>query len=66
MFGVMDMINKWLVYYKYTDMNGHIVEDNEIIPIWDNELELNVILKKLTPRTNTPRNVVIMNMIKLK
>ncbi|MGM9544870.1 MAG: hypothetical protein ACI3T9_07765 [Romboutsia timonensis] len=59
-------MSKWLVYYKYTDMEGHTVEDNEIISIWANELELNIILKKLKPRTNMTTNIVIMNMIKLK
>ena len=59
-------MSKWLVYYKYTDMNGHTVEDNKIISLWEKELELDVILKKLTPKTSTPRSLVIINMIKLK
>ena len=54
--------NKWLVYYKYTDVNGHIVEDSEVISLWVNEVELDNIVKKLKPKTK----VIIMNMVKLK
>lgn len=57
-------MSKWLVYYKYTNMEGHIVEDNKIISLWDKELELDVILKKLNPKGKT--TMVIMNMVKLK
>lgn len=58
-------MNKWLVYYKYMNMEGHMVEDNKIISLWANELELNLILKKLNPRIE-PTRIVIMNMVKLK
>lgn len=57
-------MNKWLVYYKYTDMEGHIVEDSKIISLWVNEVELDNIVKKLNPKTKT--TIVIMNMVKLK
>lgn len=58
-------MNKWLVYYRYMNMEGHMVEDNKIISLWANELELDIILKKLNPRIE-PTRIVIMNMIKLK
>lgn len=57
-------MSKWLVYYKYTNMEGHIVEDSKIISLWVNELELDIILKKLNPKGKT--TIVIMNMVKLK
>ena len=57
-------MSKWLVYYKYTNMEGHTIEDNEIISLWVNELELDIILKKLSPKGKT--TIVIMNMVKLK
>lgn len=57
-------MSKWLVYYKYTDMDGHTVESSEVISLWVNEVELDDIVKKLKPKTKT--NIVIMNMVKLK
>lgn len=57
-------MSKWLIYYKYTNMEGHIVEDSKIISLWVNELELDVILKKLNPKDKT--TIVIMNMVRLK
>ena len=57
-------MSKWLVYYKYTDMDGHTVEDSKVISLWVNEVELNDILRKLKPKTKT--NIVIMNMVRLK
>lgn len=58
--------NKWLVYYKYTDMNGHTVEESEVISLWANEMELNNILRRLSPRIDRKRDIVIMNMVKLR
>ena len=57
-------MSKWLIYYKYTNMEGHIVEDSKIVSLWVNELELDIILKKLNPKGKT--TIVIMNMVKLK
>lgn len=57
-------MSKWLVYYKYMDMEGHTVEDSKIISLWVNEVELDIILKKLNPKGDT--TIVIMNMVKLK
>ena len=54
--------SKWLVYYKYRDANGCLVEDSEVISLWGNEVELDNIVKKLKPRTKA----IIMNMVKLK
>lgn len=59
-------MSKWLVYYKYRDMDGHMIEKGEVISLWINEVELKDILKKLTPKTNATRNIVIMNMVRLK
>ncbi len=59
-------MSKWLVYYKYRDMDGHMTEESEVISLWINEVELKDILKKLTPKTNATRNIVIMNMVRLK
>ena len=59
-------MSKWLVYYKYRDMDGHMIEESEVISLWINEVELKDILKKLAPKTNETRNIVIMNMVRLK
>lgn len=59
-------MSKWLIYYKYRDMDGHMIEESEVISLWINEVELKDILKKLTPKTNATRNIVIMNMVRLK
>ena len=56
-------MSRWLVYYKYTNMEGHTIEDNEIISLWEKELDLDIILKKLNARSTT---TVIMNMVRLK
>ena len=56
-------MSKWLIYYKYTNMEGHTIEDNEIISLWEKELDLDIILKKLNTGSIT---IVIMNMVKLK
>ena len=59
-------MSKWLVYYKYRDMDGPMIEESEVISLWINEVELKDILKKLAPKTNETRNIVIMNMVRLK
>ena len=47
-------------------MNGHTVEESEVISLWVNEVELNNILRRLAPRIDRAKDIVIMNMVKLR